>query len=102
MTRFRLSKAAENDLARIWRDTKERHNEEQADRYVRAIDHCFAALAEHPLLGQACEDIRGGYRRFPSGEHLIYYRTEADAITVMRIRAQRMNTKRKNLEGPAA
>ncbi|MCG8434648.1 MAG: type II toxin-antitoxin system RelE/ParE family toxin, partial [Gammaproteobacteria bacterium] len=31
-------------------------------------------LAENPDIGKACDEIRDGYRKFPQGSHVIFYR----------------------------
>jgi toxin ParE1/3/4 len=82
---FRLSKAAENDLRRIWREGKKEHGEARAELYVRGLDQCFHLLGEYPSI----DDIRPRYRCFPKGEHHIYYRLERDGVFIVRIRPQR-------------
>jgi toxin ParE1/3/4 len=88
--RFRLSKAAENDLRRIWRKGMEDWGEAQAEVYLRALDACFHLLGEHPGMGHPSPEIREGYHSFPKGEHHIYYRPDGAEIFIARIRAQRM------------
>ncbi len=90
MKRFRLSRAAENDLRRIWRDGKKDWGEAQAEEYLRALDESFQLLGEYPAMGHHCDEIRADYRSFPKGEHHIYYRAEGAGIFIVRIRAQRM------------
>jgi len=88
--RFRLSKAAENDLRRIWREGKQEHGEARAEMYLHALDQCFQLLADHPGMGHYFEGPRPLYRCFPKGAHNIYYRLEQDGIFVVRVRPQRM------------
>jgi toxin ParE1/3/4 len=52
------------------------------------------ALAEAPHKGQDCSYIRAGYRRHRVEQHIIYFRTAAHAIAVIRILHQRMDALR--------
>ena len=90
MKRFLLSKAAENDLRKIWRESKDTWGERQAESFLRALDLCFQQLSDYPAMGHRCDELRPGYRCFPKGEHHIYYSEKADGVFVTRIRAQRM------------
>ena len=90
MKGFRLSKAAENDLRRIWRDTKDTWGEAQAEHYLRALDECFHLLGRYPGMGTACDEVKPGYRCFPKGEHHIYYRSGNPGVFIARIRPQVM------------
>ena len=90
MKRFRLSRAAENDLRGIWSKGLRDWGAAQADTYLRALDECFHLLGEYPNLGHRRDDIGSGYYSFPKGEHHIYYRREAEGLFVVRVRPQRM------------
>lgn len=60
-------------------------------RYLAKLDHAFHLLAEAPELGQACDDIRHGYRRLPQGSHVIFYRITPDGIVdIIRVLHERM------------
>jgi toxin ParE1/3/4 len=96
--RFRLSKAAEDDLRRIWHKGVVEWGEAQAEQYLRALDECFHLLGDYPGMGHPCPEIRPGYRSFPKGEHHIYYRIKADEIFVTRIRPQRMLPRKSMLD----
>lgn len=54
------------------------------------LDRAFALLAENPMLGQPCNDLQPGYRKFQQGSHLIYYRL-TDLVEVIRILHQGMD-----------
>lgn len=38
----------------------------------------FRSLAKNPLMGRTCDEIREGYRKFPHGSHVIYYKLHKD------------------------
>ena len=94
MNAYRLRPTAEADLAEIWRFTADRWDSVQADRYVVAIMCVLGAIGASPGLGQACEDVREGYRRHPAGSHVVFYRIEPDHVDVVRILHGRMDIRR--------
>lgn len=92
MPRFSLTKQALEDLREIGRYTQERWGREQRRHYLALLDRYFHALAENPNQGQRCEEIRAGYRKFPSGRHVIFYREQATGgIEIIRVLHERMD-----------
>ena len=41
-----------------------------------------------------CDDVRTGYRKYPAGSHLLFYRLTPDGIDIVRILLQRMDFER--------
>ena len=74
MRRFDLTRSARADLKSIARYTQERWGVRQRNTYLKEVDQVFRALAKNPSMGRACDDIREGYRKFPHGSHVVYYR----------------------------
>jgi toxin ParE1/3/4 len=92
---FRLSKTAQADFDGIGIYTRDRWNQDQATRYLTALDACFHRLAEGPMLhGRACGDIRPGYRRAEQGSHVVFYKLDEAGVLVVRILHRRMLPKR--------
>lgn len=86
MRAFDLSKAAQEDLKAIARFTQRRWGVRQRNKYLKDIDQLFHALAKNPKAGQACDEIREGYRKFPCVAHVIFYTEDGeDAILIVRI-----------------
>jgi toxin ParE1/3/4 len=85
MPAFRLTRKAREDLKAIGRYTRRVWGIRQTSVYLLAMDRRFARLAENPELGQACDDIRTGYRRLFEGRHVIYYRQRPDHIEIVRV-----------------
>lgn len=86
MRSFDLTKAAQADLKSIARYTQERWGARQRNAYLKEMDHTFRSLARNPGIGRACDEIREGYRKFPHGTHVIYYRqVAAGGMQVVRI-----------------
>ena len=51
----------------------------------------FRQLADNPELGNACDYIIDGYRKFPLASHVIYYQMTDNHIKVIRILHKRMD-----------
>ena len=86
MSSFELTRSAQADLKSIAKFTQERWGIRQRNAYLREIDQVFRALAKNPVMGRACDEVREGYRKFPHGSHVIYYKQDdTDLLLVVRI-----------------
>lgn len=95
MSRYLLSPAAQLDLEQIWDYTCRRWDVEQADEYLRELQRAIELAAANPRIGQACEEIRHGYRKLAAGSHILYYRVVPDGVVdVVRVLHQRMDVDR--------
>lgn len=94
MRRIVLSPAAVADLTHIWDFTAERWDVEQADEYLREIERALGRVADNPLIGRACDEIRSGYRRHSVGSHSLYYRYTGDDVDIVRVLHHRMDVDR--------
>ena len=88
MGNYRLSENAKADLTRIYRRGLREYGEAQADKYYESFFERFEQLAEQPLLYQAIDDIRPGYRRSVCGSDSIYYRIDGETVEIMAIIGQ--------------
>lgn len=92
MSRYALSPAAQADLEQIWDYTCQRWSDDQAETYVREIQRAIELVADNPLIGRSCEEIRTGYRRHAVGSHTLYYRLDAGGLVdVVRILHKHMD-----------
>ena len=92
MKTLELSKKAKEDLRQIAKYTENRWGKTQRNIYVKQFDDGFHLLAETPFAGKACDFIAEGYRRFPLGSHIIFYKeSEKNKITIIRILHQNMD-----------
>ena len=91
--KYILTKRAEQDLTSIWRYTAETWSQKQANKYIQAILTAFLKIAKAPtLVGRSYEHVRRGYRKYPSGKHVIFYRIMADGIAyIVRILHEKMD-----------
>jgi toxin ParE1/3/4 len=85
MVNFQLTELAKQDLRSIGRYTQATWGRAQRNTYLARIDESFHLLAVEPQLGKSGEDLRGGYRKYPVGRHLIFYRQSLDGVEVIRI-----------------
>jgi len=76
---------AQNNLESIWRYSFETWGIAQADHYLRALITRFEWIAENPLLGKPRDDIKAGYRCFPEGQHLVFYKITKQEIDIIGI-----------------
>lgn len=72
--RYRVSKAARQDLDAIFIYWAKRASVEVADRLIEGIMEHFWLLGEHPDAGRPSDEIAPGVKSFPAGKYLIYYR----------------------------
>jgi toxin ParE1/3/4 len=91
MVNFQLTEFAKQDLRSIGLYTQVTWGREQRNIYLAKIDASFHLLAVEPQLGRSCDDLRLGYRKYPVGKHLIFYRQSANGIEIIRILHQRMD-----------
>ena len=92
--RFIVSPRARADIDDIWDYTVEHWGERQAEIYLRLLKAAVDAVATDPEVGRACDDVRPGYRRYPVGSHVLFYRVTSTAIVVVRVLHQRMDVER--------
>lgn len=74
MPSFKVTRKALTDLIAIGRFTLKEWGVPQMNRYLQQLDDCFSQLSENPEIGSACDFIAEGYRKFPQGSHLIFYK----------------------------
>ncbi|MFA1563369.1 type II toxin-antitoxin system RelE/ParE family toxin [Aliivibrio fischeri] len=86
MKPFTLTISAKNDLKDVAIFTARRWGKEQRNIYLKQFDDSFWLLAENPDIGKDCDEIRNGYRKFPQGSHVIFYKqTGSQQIQIIRI-----------------
>ena len=91
MTTLKFTRAAENDLGRIWDYTTENWGEAQAIRYIREIQFACEGLIKGHSVSRSADSTRPGYRKTACGSHMIYFRKIDNQINVVRILHQSMD-----------
>jgi len=88
--RFRVSRAARDDLLRIGRFTEHRWGTAKRNHYLKQLDEAFELISENESIGMVCDETSSGYRKFPEASHVIYYRV-TDMVEIIRILHERMD-----------
>ena len=95
MSKFELSGKAKSDLIKIAKYTQLTWGTAQRNDYLKLLDNTFHQLADEPMLGVNCDDIREGYRKRPQGSHVIYYKEhKTKQILIVRILHKSMDVNR--------
>jgi toxin ParE1/3/4 len=90
---LRFTKAADGDLANIWRYSARTWSVVQADRYVLDLRRLCHQLASGDRTGMKCS-IRPGYLKARAGSHLIYFRMTATDLEIIRILHSKQDVER--------
>lgn len=92
MPHFRIKAAARSDLIGIAKYTEQTWNRDQRNRYLTELDQTFHRLADNNDLGRTCDHIRSGYRVFPVGSHLVFYKIGTGSVVeIIRVLHKRMD-----------
>jgi len=83
--RLILAPEAKRDLRDILLYTGRRWDTDQRSRYKAKLDHALRDLIQFPARGPSRDDISTGLRGLPVEAHVIFYRVDEQAITVVRI-----------------
>jgi len=86
--KLKITVKAQSDLDNIYFNGYRAWGASQADSYYDVLIQRFDELTEHPLLYQAVDNIRTGYRRSVCGAHSIYYRINNNTVEIMRVLGQ--------------
>jgi len=92
--RIEFTPKAQRDIEEIWDYSFERFGFEKAEAYLRELQRAAETVAEDPRRGLACDNIRSGYRKFPVGSHILFFRASESRIVIVRILHQRMDFER--------
>ncbi|WP_430450370.1 type II toxin-antitoxin system RelE/ParE family toxin [Rhodophyticola sp.] len=85
LTAYRLTPAAQGDLADIWLYTLQQWSIEQADRYADILEDTFDRLLFMPEMARDRTEFDPPVRIHPSADHLILYRIDRDHLVILRV-----------------
>jgi toxin ParE1/3/4 len=89
---FALTRSAKTDLHAIALFTEKMWGREQRNAYLKQLDDAFHLLAATPSVGKTCDDIKTGYKKFPQGSHIIFYKVgNQTSIEIIRILHKHMD-----------
>ena len=86
LSAYRLTPAAQADLATIWTYTAQTWSAAQADAYITGIRNTLDILLDSPGLAPMRAEITPPVRIHRHRSHIIVYRIEAPYLAVIRIR----------------
>ena len=96
MTLFALTRKAKADLRAIAIYTEGQWGVEQRNLYIKQFDDTFRMLAAAPSIGRRCDDVLPGYRKFPHGSHIVFYKKGRESgIEIVRILHKSMDVETK-------
>ncbi len=81
---YRLTAHARRDILRTWAYIAQ-DSDAAADRFVDLLIRHFQLLADNPHIGRLRDELRAGYRSFPVGEYLIFYRIGQPGVRIMHV-----------------
>ena len=85
MPTFRLTHAAEQNLAEIWWYVA-LDSPSHADSLIQRLHEIFVTLADFPNIGVLWSpDTHPDVRRFPVGDYLVFYRPEENGVSILRV-----------------
>jgi toxin ParE1/3/4 len=103
MKTFELTWKAKQDLRKIAIFTEKRWGRDQRYLYIKQFDDVFHFLAETPSIGKQCDYIKAGYKKFPQGSHIIFYREKTkNKISVIRILHKKIDIESKFFNTPGS
>lgn len=91
MKRLDVSPDAEADLRGIWIYTFQTWGEAQADKYLNDLDTRMIGLTTGATASRRAEEVGPGLRRALVGSHVVFFREDAAAVTVVRVLHQSMD-----------
>ena len=83
MANYVLSELARQDIVSIRDYTLDTWGHEQVEKYLSQLEQRLEWLAENPKSGKKREDVKEGYRSYPEGCHVVFYRISEDGIEVI-------------------
>ena len=96
MKLFLLTNKAKSDLKHIAVFTEGRWGIDQRNLYIKQFDDIFQLLSNTPFAGIQCDYIKKGYRKFPQGSHIVFYRKGLKSrIEIIRILHKSMDVSTK-------
>mmetsp|Transcript_6449 Transcript_6449/g.11058 ORF Transcript_6449/g.11058 Transcript_6449/m.11058 type:complete len:96 (-) Transcript_6449:127-414(-) len=94
MKRLEIARKAEEDLRNIWLYTQERYGTQQANHYLHMVRTRMDGLLSSVTVSRPAFELRPDLRRALAGQHVVFFREDEDAVTVVRVLHQGMDVER--------
>jgi len=80
-----ITPIARSDLREISRYTDKKWGRQQRFKYLKQLKDRFYYLADNPQIGSKRDEIIGSPYSYHEGRHVIFYRTTAEGIEILRV-----------------
>ncbi len=90
-----LLPAADADLIEIYDYTADTWGMAQADQYLGMLHDRISGVLTGATPSRPADEVRPGLRRSLAGRHVVFWREDAAAVTVVRVLHQRMDAGRR-------
>lgn len=97
MANYKLSKAAEDDIAYLYEYGILTFGYNQARLYLEKLQEHFLTLTENPSIGRDASEFREGLMRFIYKSHVIFYQlsdNHKSELLIVRVLSHRMDFNR--------
>jgi toxin ParE1/3/4 len=84
MREIRLANSAQLDLLDIWLYESAKSTE-IADRRIDEITSTYENFLDFPEMGRSRDELFPGYRSFPKGQFIIFYRLIPEGVEIIRV-----------------
>ena len=84
MSRYQLTKEADNDLLEIWLHISQ-DDFDAAESVLAEMLGKFEILAAHPKLGHLRPELAPTIRSFPAGRYILFYRDIRGGVEIIRV-----------------
>lgn len=91
MRRLVFHPEATDDLAGIWRFTDVRWGAAQADSYTAGLITMLGDFPDTPPQARQCDDLYPGLLRLRYCAHFVFFLSDAEKMTIVRILHERMD-----------
>lgn len=85
MKKFSITPKARADLKDISRYTDKKWRRQQRCNYIKQLKAKFSDLANKPEMGRKRHEIIASPYSYHEGRHVIFYRTTAEGIEILRV-----------------
>ncbi|MFQ5639656.1 MAG: type II toxin-antitoxin system RelE/ParE family toxin [bacterium] len=85
MKKVTITPKARADLKGISSYTDNQWGRQQRFSYIKQFQDRFSYLANKPQMGRKRDEIIGSPYSYHEGRHVIFYRTTAEGIEIMRV-----------------
>lgn len=96
MLKYKLivSPAAKSDLKDIYQSGIRQWGLAQSDKYLESIKDILWNLTEHPEIGTVRPELLPNTRGLTINSHILFYRTTADCVEILRVLHGRQDPQR--------